>query len=53
MFLDTVGPSEGAALAEENAIYRHGDQFAEYLGKGLSDNWSQVKYKLILIKPKL
>ncbi|XP_041353501.1 uncharacterized protein LOC121371570 [Gigantopelta aegis] len=37
------GPSEEAALAKENAIYRHGDQFAEYLGKGLSDNWSQVR----------
>ena len=29
-------------LTEENAIYRHGDQFAEHLGQGLSDNWSQV-----------
>ena len=30
-------------LTEENAIYRHGSQFAEHLGQGLSDNWSQVQ----------
>lgn len=29
---------------EENAILKHGEQFADYLKKGLSDNWSQVRY---------
>lgn len=28
---------------EENAILKHGDQFSDYLKKGLSDNWSQVR----------
>ncbi|XP_005089198.1 uncharacterized protein LOC101848704 [Aplysia californica] len=32
-----------AKLTEENAIYRHGKVFSEYLGKGLADNWSQVR----------
>ena len=27
---------------EDNAILKHGEQFADYLKKGLSDNWSQV-----------
>ncbi|GFO50484.1 Arm repeat-containing protein, partial [Plakobranchus ocellatus] len=30
-------------LSDENSIYRHGKVFAEYLGKGLADNWSQVR----------
>ncbi|RUS87848.1 hypothetical protein EGW08_004381 [Elysia chlorotica] len=30
-------------LTEENSIYRHGKTFSEYLGKGLADNWSQVR----------
>ncbi|XP_071164390.1 uncharacterized protein [Mytilus edulis] len=30
-------------LKEENSVYRHGTQLSEYLGKGLSDNWSQVR----------
>ena len=29
---------------EDNAILKHGEQFADYLKKGLSDNWSQVRY---------
>ncbi|KAK7507023.1 hypothetical protein BaRGS_00001874 [Batillaria attramentaria] len=32
-----------AKLTEENAIYRHGFQFAEHLAQGLADNWSQVR----------
>ena len=28
---------------EDNAILKHGEQFADYLKKGLSDNWSQVR----------
>ena len=32
-----------AADVEDNAILKHGDQFADYLKKGLSDNWSQVR----------
>lgn len=27
---------------EQNAILIHGEQFANYLKKGLADNWSQV-----------
>lgn len=47
--LVTCGAKEGselyseAKLTEENAIYRHGYQFVEHLGRGLSDNWSQVR----------
>ncbi|GFS25769.1 Arm repeat-containing protein [Elysia marginata] len=47
--LVTCGAKEGsesyseATLTEENSIYRHGKTFAEYLGKGLADNWSQVR----------
>ncbi|CAG5132048.1 unnamed protein product [Candidula unifasciata] len=47
--LVTCGAREGtehdseAKLTEENAIYRHGRVFSEYLGKGLADNWSQVR----------
>ncbi|XP_013398368.1 uncharacterized protein LOC106164872 [Lingula anatina] len=40
--LDDTAPA-GTELTNENAIYRHGQQFAEYLGKGLADNWSQVR----------
>lgn len=29
---------------KDNAILKHGEQFADYLKKGLSDNWSQVRY---------
>ena len=29
---------------EDNAILKHGEQFSDYLKKGLSDNWSQVRY---------
>ncbi|KAJ7369805.1 hypothetical protein OS493_036321 [Desmophyllum pertusum] len=32
-----------AVDVEDNAILKHGDQFADYLTKGLSDNWSQVR----------
>ncbi|ESO94206.1 hypothetical protein LOTGIDRAFT_232463 [Lottia gigantea] len=42
-FNDQVKADEGINKLEENAIYQHGEQFAEYLGKGLSDNWSQVR----------
>ena len=27
---------------EDNAVYRHGEQFSQQLAKGLADNWSQV-----------
>ena len=30
-------------LKEENSVYRHGKEFSEHLGKGLADNWSQVR----------
>ncbi|BFZ12449.1 hypothetical protein BsWGS_15488 [Bradybaena similaris] len=47
--LVTCGAKEGtehdneAKLTVENAIYRHGKVFSEYLAKGLADNWSQVR----------
>jgi hypothetical protein len=34
--------TETLSLEEENAVYRHGDQFAKYMAQGLADNWSQV-----------
>ncbi|KAJ8309492.1 hypothetical protein KUTeg_014366 [Tegillarca granosa] len=34
---------EALSLEEENAVYRHGKQFSQHLGKGLADNWSQVR----------
>lgn len=30
-------------LKEDNSVYRHGREFSEHLGKGLADNWSQVR----------
>ncbi|XP_068751859.1 uncharacterized protein [Montipora capricornis] len=33
----------GEVDVEDNAILKHGEQFADYLKKGLSDNWSQVR----------
>ncbi|KAK6182480.1 hypothetical protein SNE40_010161 [Patella caerulea] len=42
-FNDTVSDSERGQHLEGNAIYQHGEQFADYLGRGLSDNWSQVR----------
>ncbi|KAL8583744.1 hypothetical protein ACOMHN_000365 [Nucella lapillus] len=47
--LVSCGAKEGSEtdsevkLTEENAIYRHGHQFADHLGQGLADNWSQVR----------
>ncbi|XP_048737561.2 uncharacterized protein LOC125652410 [Ostrea edulis] len=38
-----VKGKETLSLEEENAVYRHGDQFAKYMAKGLADNWSQVR----------
>ena len=40
--------AEGAEATsiEENAVYRHGKQFAEQLAQGLADNWSQVSAHL-------
>ncbi|XP_078313834.1 uncharacterized protein LOC111130281 [Crassostrea virginica] len=38
-----VKDKETLALEEENAVYRHGEQFARYMAKGLADNWSQVR----------
>ncbi|WAR18431.1 hypothetical protein MAR_000269 [Mya arenaria] len=35
--------SESALLDEDNAILKFGHQFADYLGRGLADNWSQVR----------
>jgi len=32
-----------AVEVEDNAILKHGEQFADYLKRGLSDNWSQVR----------
>lgn len=30
---------------DENAVYRHGNEFALQLAKGLADNWSQVSFQ--------
>lgn len=35
--------SDVPLLEEDNAILRYGHQFAKYLGKGMADNWSQVR----------
>ena len=29
-------------INEDSAVYQHGVQFSEHLGRGLADNWSQV-----------
>ena len=44
--LDEISEAAEAMVVdiEENAILKHGEQFADYLKKGLSDNWSQVRY---------
>ncbi|XP_064602415.1 uncharacterized protein LOC135468221 [Liolophura sinensis] len=41
--IDHNAPDGVVAIDESNAVYRYGHQFTEYLGKGLSDNWSQVR----------
>ena len=43
--LDDLSAVKLAAVVhvEDNAILKHGEQFADYLRKGLSDNWSQVR----------
>ena len=38
-----------AVEVEDNAIVKHGEQFADYLKKGLSDNWSQVRYRCTMM----
>ncbi|XP_014671947.1 PREDICTED: uncharacterized protein LOC106812561 [Priapulus caudatus] len=35
--------TDGVTLKTDNAVYQHGDQFADYLALGLADNWSQVR----------
>ena len=39
--------SDSALLDDDNAILRYGHQFADYLGRGLADNWSQVNDKCV------
>ena len=39
--------SDALLLDEDNAILKYGHQFADYLGKGMGDNWSQVAFSLI------
>ncbi|KAL4237616.1 hypothetical protein ACF0H5_002330 [Mactra antiquata] len=34
---------DDSMMDEDNAIVKYGHQFAEYLGRGLADNWSQVR----------
>ena len=42
--VDLSSVTMAAAIhVEDNAILKHGEQFADYLRKGLSDNWSQVR----------
>lgn len=40
---DETSEAAEKVAAEENSILKHGEQFADYLKKGLSDNWSQVR----------
>ena len=42
-------PGENAMMDEDNAILRYGHQFADYLGRGLADNWSQVIINIKII----
>ena len=35
-------------MDEDNAILRYGHQFADYLARGMGDNWSQVGGELTL-----
>ena len=42
--------SDTPLMDEDNAILKYGHQFADYLGRGLADNWSQVwSFKVLLI----
>ncbi|XP_069947030.1 uncharacterized protein [Cherax quadricarinatus] len=41
--LVSCGPYDGAELLETNPVFLFGDQLSRYLGKGLADNWSQVR----------
>ena len=34
--------SDAMLMDEDNAILRYGHQFADYLARGMGDNWSQV-----------
>jgi len=45
----TMPPGENAMMDEDNAILRYGHQFADYLGRGLADNWSQVSINIKII----
>lgn len=44
---DETSEAAEKVAAEENSILKHGEQFADYLKKGLSDNWSQVNSNLV------
>lgn len=41
--LVSCGAEEGAELLESNPMFTFGDQLTQHLGKGLADNWSQVR----------
>lgn len=47
MLTNFIETAEMTCLTEDNAIYQHGQIFAEHLGRGLADNWSQVLSLLI------
>ena len=53
MFYCTVSivlGSDTPLMDEDNAILKYGHQFADYLGRGLADNWSQVwSFKVLFI----
>ena len=39
---DQLDDAGSGIVLEKNAVVQHGDQFSDYLRKGLADNWSQV-----------
>lgn len=50
-YVTQLFPGSGTPLLDEdNAILKYGHQFADYLGRGLADNWSQVQIKICLQK---
>ena len=42
--------SDTLLLDEDNAILKYGHQFADYLAKGMGDNWSQVSCLCLYLK---
>ena len=41
-YKNIISGSDAMLMDEDNAILRYGHQFADYLARGMGDNWSQV-----------